>query len=75
MRWARCNRAISLYNGNDGTLTMVKDSVYESNDVRFLSRQKPIELFDNFEDWHMGKLAARCHTTDGGRVCAGTELC
>lgn len=52
----RCNRAISQYDGQSGTLTMVKDSVYQSDNFRILSRQRPIELFANFEDWHAGTV-------------------
>lgn len=37
---------------------MVKDSVYQSDNFRILSRQRPIELFANFEDWHAGGVFA-----------------
>ena len=52
----RCNRAITRYDIDEAKLTFLKDSVYESNDVTIMSRQKPAELFQSFEDWTMGTV-------------------
>jgi hypothetical protein len=52
----RCNRAITLFDINEGTLTFLKESVYQSDNEIKLSRERPAELFQNFESWRMGPM-------------------